>query len=177
MAKGGVKQVKVSALAEALPQGAQLIDVRSPMEFAGGHVPGAVNQPLGRVDAASLDHDRPVWVICRSGARSNRAAHELASQGFDTRNVQGGTMAWRAAGHAVEGGGSGPSLMWPLILSMTLGLAPFSPEPHIVGKIRWVMGGAEGMSPTDWFDLVMHGAPFVWLAVVLIKRLGARGSD
>ena len=64
----------------------------------------------------------------------------------------------------------------PLLASLTLGLAPFAPEPHVVGKIRWVAGGAVGMGPMDWFDLVMHGAPFVWLliaaAVALRERLG-----
>ena len=58
----------------------------------------------------------------------------------------------------------------PLIASLTLGLAPFLPEPHLVGKIRWVLGGAEGMAPRDWFDLAMHGAPWVWLAVSLGLR-------
>lgn len=52
--------------------------------------------------------------------------------------------------------------LW-LVVSLTLGLAPFVPEPHIVGKLRWLMGGAVGMKPIDWFDLVQHGFPFVLL--------------
>lgn len=56
-------------------------------------------------------------------------------------------------------------LLWPLLASLTLGLAPFVPEPHLVGKIRWVAGGAVGMQPMDWLDLAMHTAPFVWLLV------------
>ncbi|RLD21601.1 MAG: hypothetical protein DRI71_08695 [Bacteroidetes bacterium] len=48
-----------------------------------------------------------------------------------------------------------------LIFSLTLGLAPFYPEPHIIGKVQWLMGGAVGMQPMDWFDLVLHGTP--WL--------------
>ena len=51
---------------------------------------------------------------------------------------------------------------------MTLGLAPLSPEPHIVGKVRWVLGGAVGMGPMDWADLIMHGAPWVALVVMLV---------
>ena len=51
--------------------------------------------------------------------------------------------------------------------SLTLGLAPFLPEPHLFGKIRWVLGGAHGMAPMDWFDLAMHGAPVVWLVWAL----------
>ena len=55
------------------------------------------------------------------------------------------------------------------IASLTLGLAPFTPEPHIVGKIRWVAGGAIGMTGMDWFDLVFHGFPWVFLAYWLVK--------
>ena len=50
--------------------------------------------------------------------------------------------------------------LW-LIVSLTLGLAPFVPEPHIVGKVRWIMGGAVGMQALDWVDFVQHGFPFV----------------
>ena len=56
-------------------------------------------------------------------------------------------------------------LLTPLLASLTLGLAPFVPEPHLVGKIRWVLGGAEGMGLIDWGDLAMHGAPWIWLIV------------
>lgn len=55
------------------------------------------------------------------------------------------------------------SLLMPLLASMTLGLAPFVPEPHVLGKIRWVLGGAKGMQIMDWGDLLMHGAPWIWL--------------
>lgn len=52
----------------------------------------------------------------------------------------------------------------PLLAALTLGLAPFAPEPHIVGKLRWVAGGAEGMGLMDWSDLAFHGAPWLWFA-------------
>lgn len=71
-------------------------------------------------------------------------------------------------------------LVAPALLSATLGLAPFTPEPHILGKIRWVAGGAVGMGATDWFDLAMHGTPFLYLLVslgaVLREVLGARSG-
>jgi hypothetical protein len=57
----------------------------------------------------------------------------------------------------------------PLVASLTLGLAPFAPEPHVVGKLRWVLGGAAGMAPMDWFDLAMHGAPWIWLVAVTVR--------
>ena len=63
-----------------------------------------------------------------------------------------------------------------IIASLTLGLAPFSPEPHIVGKLRWIAGGGVGMQPMDWFDTIMHGAPWLWLMITLIglKRRNAQ---
>lgn len=66
----------------------------------------------------------------------------------------------------------------PILASLTLGLAPFVPEPHILGKIRWVAGGAVGMGLMDWSDLLMHSAPWLWLlgtAVVdIVQRLRPR---
>lgn len=61
---------------------------------------------------------------------------------------------------------------WKLILlaCLTMGLTPYVPEPHILGKLRWVAGGAVGMKPMDWFDLVMHGTPWVLLLRFLILK-------
>lgn len=53
------------------------------------------------------------------------------------------------------------------MLCLLLGLAPFFPEPHLWGKIRWVAGGALGMGAMDWLDLLWHGAPWI-----LLIRLG-----
>ncbi len=58
-----------------------------------------------------------------------------------------------------------------LILCLTLGLAPYYPEPHIWGKIKWISGGAVGMQLIDWFDVLLHGIPWVLLIRLLIRRL------
>jgi len=55
--------------------------------------------------------------------------------------------------------------------SLTLGLAPFVPEPHIVGKIRWIMGGAHGMQTIDWFDTLLHGTPWVLFIFSIVLNL------
>jgi hypothetical protein len=57
-----------------------------------------------------------------------------------------------------------------LFASLTLGLAPFLPEPHIFGKIRWIMGGAVGMQPMDWFDFLMHATPWILLIRIAILK-------
>lgn len=57
-----------------------------------------------------------------------------------------------------------------IILCLTIGLAPFVPEPHLLGKLKWVAGGAVGMQPMDWFDLLMHGFPYVLLIRLIILK-------
>jgi len=69
------------------------------------------------------------------------------------------------------------TLLPPIIASLTLGLAPFSPEPHIVGKLRWIGGGAVGMQAMDWFDTIMHGAPWLWLTFTIAALLVRRRDD
>ena len=62
------------------------------------------------------------------------------------------------------------------IFSLTLGLAPFTPEPHIVANLRWVLGGAVGMTPMNWLDLLMHGTPFIFLFRLIFIELRKRFS-
>ena len=62
-------------------------------------------------------------------------------------------------------------LIFALLASLTLGLAPFMQESHLVGKIRWVLGGADGMKLMDYLDLVMHGAPWVILMYYTYKYI------
>lgn len=52
-----------------------------------------------------------------------------------------------------------------LFASLTLGLAPFLPEPHIWANLRWIAGGAHGMTAMNWGDTLMHGAPWILLLV------------
>lgn len=52
-----------------------------------------------------------------------------------------------------------------LLACLTLGLAPFRPEPHIWANLRWIMGGAKGMEMINWLDTLMHGFP--WLLLII----------
>lgn len=63
-----------------------------------------------------------------------------------------------------------------LVASLTLGLAPFAPEPHIWGKLRWIAGGAHGMKAMDWFDVFLHGTPWLLLLASLAALLLTRRS-
>ncbi|MEQ9262892.1 MAG: hypothetical protein RLP14_07025 [Owenweeksia sp.] len=58
-----------------------------------------------------------------------------------------------------------------VLACLTLGMAPFVPEPHVWGKLKWVAGGAQGMNLMDWFDLLLHGTPWLLLLIALVGRL------
>ena len=62
---------------------------------------------------------------------------------------------------------------WKIIIlfCLSLGLAPFIPEPHIWGKIKWIAGGAHGMGAADWFDAVFHGLPWLLLIRLIVFKL------
>jgi rhodanese-related sulfurtransferase len=96
----GVPTISVAELGERLKASPPplLLDVREPGEFAGGHVPGALNVPLAGVGvyAEDLDPGQEVIVICRSGNRSATAARRLRAKGFQhVTSVRGGISAWK----------------------------------------------------------------------------------
>lgn len=101
-----VPEIDIAEAARRLEAGTFVLDVREPDEYADGHVPGAPLIPLGEIveRADEVPTDREVLVICRSGARSQRAAEALRARGIDAVNVAGGTLAWIEAGHAVATG-------------------------------------------------------------------------
>lgn len=86
--------------AASVPDEAWLLDVREYDEWAAGHVPDATHVPLRQLGAhtAEIPQDQPIYVICRSGVRSARAALALNSAGWQAVNVAGGMEDWAAAG-------------------------------------------------------------------------------
>ncbi len=79
----------------------QLIDVRTPEEYADGHIEDATNLNVydkNFIEEAmkSLDSSKPVAVYCRSGKRSADAAQKLSEKGFKVINLKGGILAWKA---------------------------------------------------------------------------------
>lgn len=87
-------------LASALPADAVLLDVREPDEWAAGHIDTAVHIPIRQVTArlGDIPSGDPLYVICRSGARSAQVAEFLRAQGTEAINVAGGMQDWAAAG-------------------------------------------------------------------------------
>jgi rhodanese-related sulfurtransferase len=98
----GYRDVDVRQLASFPAARVHLVDVREPSEFDGllGHLDGARLVPLATVMdvASSWPKDRDVLLVCRSGARSGRAAAQLVALGFKrVMNLRGGMLAWNAA--------------------------------------------------------------------------------
>ncbi len=84
----------------------QIVDVRSPGEWSGGHVPGArhIFLPELRGKASELDPEKTTVVYCASGYRASIGASILQNEGFtDVHSVPGSWQAWKKAGYPVEG--------------------------------------------------------------------------
>lgn len=84
-----------------------VVDVRTPAEYASGHLPGAVNVPLDRIPGAVAALRRAagrgrVLVVCASGARSAKASALLAGHGVAAASLDGGTGGWAAAGYGLH---------------------------------------------------------------------------
>jgi rhodanese-related sulfurtransferase len=95
-----VRETGPEVAAVGVPDGAWLLDVREDDEWMAGHVPGARHIPLGELGARTTEvpQDETVYVICRSGVRSGRAAQALNGAGWEAVNVAGGMQGWAAAG-------------------------------------------------------------------------------
>lgn len=73
-----------------------ILDVREPAEFAFGHIPGAINMPFSQMEFNKLNKDESIYVICRSGNRSDLAAQRLSDEGFQQIvNIVPGMNQWK----------------------------------------------------------------------------------
>lgn len=94
-----------------------VLDVRTPGEYATGHLPGALNIPLDHLDHALPDirhaaQRGDLLVVCASGARSENACHTLAAHGITTATLTGGKTAWAADGHTLHHPDSARRTAW-----------------------------------------------------------------
>jgi rhodanese-related sulfurtransferase len=99
------QNVSVQALHDATEHNRIVLDVRTPQEFAEGHVLGAKLIPVQELEARldEVPDNAPVYVICRSGNRSRTASEILIKNGKrDVRNVEGGVIAWAQTGFHLE---------------------------------------------------------------------------
>jgi rhodanese-related sulfurtransferase len=105
----GVPEISV----QDLPADAVLLDVREQDEWDAGHIDGALHMPMSEVPArlADLPEADPLYIVCRSGNRSGRAAAWLNAQGIDSVNVAGGMKAWAAAAKPMAAASGTPTVI------------------------------------------------------------------
>lgn len=101
-----IGRADVNEVRTAMSRGDQVIDVRTPEEYAAAHIAGSTLIPLFTVPLrmSELDRQRPVYVVCRSGARATQACEHLQEHGFEVHVLEGGIEAWSAAGQPVMTG-------------------------------------------------------------------------
>ncbi len=113
-----MKTIDVRTLSELQRDGTiELVDVRTPLEYSEVHAKGAVNLPLDELEPQKFmavlkePNVEAVYLICRSGNRSGKAAEKLIEAGItNVVNVEGGTLAWEEAGLPVVRDIQGKSL-------------------------------------------------------------------
>jgi rhodanese-related sulfurtransferase len=98
------QRVTAHALADQLAaKSITVIDVREPMEYAGGHIAGSLNVPLSRLSQADLPQG-PLVLVCQSGNRSQQGLRELLQRGHrhPLADLEGGIPSWQQAGLPVR---------------------------------------------------------------------------
>ncbi len=93
---------RVAELMEAAE--AQVVDVRTPEEYAAGHIAGAEHIPFDELTARAetFDRSRPLVFLCRGGDRSTLAMQAFAASGWDARTMAGGMVRWTERGLPIE---------------------------------------------------------------------------
>jgi rhodanese-related sulfurtransferase len=151
----------------------ELLDVRTPVEFRELHVDFARNVPLDRLDPQTLGSERngsanqPLYVICRSGSRGRQACEKLSAAGLKVTNVEGGTLAWEAAGLPVVRGKKAISLERQVrivagFLVLVGAILAIAVHPYFAGLSAFIGGGLMFAGITDTCGMAMLLARMPW---------------
>lgn len=149
----------------------QVLDVREYSEYESERLAGAQLAPLSALEqnAGAIDSTRQIFVLCRSGNRATQAAQRLAQMGFQNLTVvDGGLLAWQAAGLPVE---KGTSKVWSLerqvrftaglIVLIGVLLASFV-HPYFIALSGFIGAGLVFASVTDTCAMGMVLARMPW---------------
>lgn len=152
----------------------ELLDVRTPVEFREVHATSARNVPLDQLDPHAVikgrnsSSDGPLYVICRSGSRGRQACEKLIAAGLaNVINVEGGTLAWEAAGLPVVRGKKAISLERQVriaagslvLIGAVLG---YFVDPLFIGLSAFVGSGLIFAGITDTCGMGMMLARMPW---------------
>lgn len=170
-----LKTISVNRLAELYEQGdAEVIDVRTPVEYREIHANIARNVPLDSLDPEAVMNARngsagkPLYVICRSGNRSTKACESFLAAGFsNVVNVEGGTAAWDEAGLPVVRGEKAVSLERQVRIAAGLlvlfgALLGFFVHPYFIGLSAFVGAGLTFAGITDTCGMGMMLSKMPW---------------
>jgi rhodanese-related sulfurtransferase len=170
-----VNTISAEAVHQLHQQGTKvdLIDVRTPAEFREVHATVARNIPLDRLDPEQVVRARkgatqePLYVICRSGSRAAKACEKFVSCGYsNVINVEGGTMAWEAAGLPVMRGKKTLSLERQVRIAagflVLLGIGLSFVHPAFIGLSAFVGAGLMFAGLTDTCGMAMMLAKMPW---------------
>ena len=98
----GIPTVSMAGVPDPLPEGLAVLDVREPVEWAHGHIEGAVHIPMNELPSRLGEvPDGRLLVVCKVGGRSAQVTGYLVQQGRDAVNLDGGMLDWEAAGRAM----------------------------------------------------------------------------
>ncbi|GAA3019474.1 rhodanese-like domain-containing protein [Streptomyces fulvorobeus] len=126
-----------------------VIDVRAPGEYAAGHVPGALNIPLDRLQEAvpalkAASARGSLLVVCASGVRSTRACEILSGADIDAASLTGGTSAWEGDGLGLDRP-DGARAVWPMERQVRLAAGSLVVAGLLAGArypaARWLSAG------------------------------------
>ena len=170
-----MQTIDVKTLAQRKSEGElDLIDVRTPVEFREIHAQNAVNVPLDTIDPKAIAAkrngrgDQPIYLICKSGNRSSKAAQKFIDAGVENVvSVDGGTTAWADAGLPVVRGKKAISLErqvriaagFLVLLGAVLG---FFVHPYFIGISAFVGAGLMFAGITDTCGMGMMLAKMPW---------------
>lgn len=158
-------------LKSLLSTGCCLVDVREPVEHAEEHIDGAKLIPLGTLEkrASEIDRSGPVVVMCRSGKRGIEALKRLQALGVtEVRNLEGGILAWKAAGLPV---GTSEKKVFPLMqqVQLTIGLGVLTGAILVLTiDPKWVLlcaffgAGLTMAGSTGWCGLAILMSKMPW---------------
>ncbi len=149
----------------------ELIDVRSPAEFRELHVEGAQNIPLDQFDPGQVARNsgqKTVYLLCKSGARSQQAQQRLLEAGFSQAySVEGGTAACERAGLPVVRGKKAMSLERQVriaagALVLTGVILSWAAHPYLIGLSAFVGAGLVFAGVTDTCGMAMILMKMPW---------------
>ena len=98
----GIPTVSMDGVPDPLPDGLVVLDCREPVEWAHGHIDGAVHIPMHEIPGRLAEvPEGQLLVVCKVGGRSAQVTGYLVQQGRDAVNLDGGMLDWEAAGRGM----------------------------------------------------------------------------